>query len=92
MADLILDLTTNPFQATGVLGFFAYMGSFALLQARLIDGNGPVYALMNVIAASLVLISLADAFNLASLLIQVSWIIIGLAGIASHFLWRRTGR
>ena len=92
MADHILDLTTNPLQAIGVLGFVAYMASFALLQARVIDGNGPAYCLLNVIAASLVLISLADAFNLASLLTQLSWIVIGLAGLASRFWVGRSRR
>ena len=92
MAEQIFDLTTNPLKAAGVLGFLAYMASFALLQARVVDGNGPVYALLNVIAAALVLVSLADAFNLASLLIQLSWIVIGLGGLASHFWMRRPGR
>lgn len=75
------------FDACGLLGFAAYLGGFGALQFGLLDGNGKPFAWINVLAASFVLISLYDAFNLASVLIQVSWIIIGYIGIV-----RRSGR
>ncbi|MEL6571402.1 MAG: hypothetical protein AAFQ64_07085 [Pseudomonadota bacterium] len=65
----------------GLVGFTFYMASFAALQFKVIDGHGLTYSLLNVLAAFLVLISLAAEFNLASALIQVGWIIIGCAGI-----------
>ncbi len=71
-------------QAFGVLGFLLYIAGFAALQTGHLDGNGLAYTLCSVSAATCVLISLAGAFNLASLLIQVSWICIGIFGI-----WRR---
>lgn len=74
----------TTFQIIGLLGFLTYLGSFAALQAKILNGNGSIYALLNVIAASLVLLSLTEAFNLASALIQISWIAIGLAGLS----WR----
>ena len=74
------------FDVSGLLGFAAYLGSFGALQFGLLDGNGKTFAWINVFAASLVLISLYDAFNLASALIQISWIIIGYVGIV-----RRSG-
>lgn len=70
------------YRIAGLLGFFFYMASFAALQFRMLDGQGLAYPFLNVLAASLVLISLAGEFNLASALIQVSWITIGLSGIA----------
>jgi len=75
------------FDACGLLGFAAYLGGFGALQFGALDGNSKTYAWINVIAASFVLISLYDAFNLASALIQVSWIIIGYVGIV-----RRSGK
>lgn len=75
------------FDVFGLLGFATYLGGFGALQFGLLDGNGKSFAWINVIAASFVLISLYDAFNLASALIQVSWIIIGYVGIV-----RRGGR
>ena len=74
-------------QMVGIAGFLSYMAGFAALQLGLLDGNGPLYALTNVIGAVLVLVSLASAFNLASLLIQISWIVIGCYGI-----WRNSRR
>ncbi|MEP6021448.1 MAG: hypothetical protein ABJ251_23490 [Paracoccaceae bacterium] len=64
----------------GVVGFVVYIGSFSLVQAGHICGNGMAYALTNVVAASLVLLSLINAFNIASFLIQISFITIGLYG------------
>ncbi|MEM9583741.1 MAG: hypothetical protein AAGA08_11550 [Pseudomonadota bacterium] len=84
MADLHLIL-----QITGVLGFLSYMGGFAALQLGKLDGNGIGYVLTNIIGATLVLISLIGAFNLASLLIQVSWIVIGCCGILRHLKSKR---
>ncbi|MCY4180032.1 MAG: hypothetical protein OXC60_05890 [Litoreibacter sp.] len=71
-------------QGVGVLGFVTYMGAFAALQMGRLDGNGVAYALLNVVAAGLVLVSLLSAFNLASMLIQISWIVIGGVGIWRH--------
>lgn len=76
--------TETVFQLIGIAGFFSYMAGFAALQLGFIDGNGTVYTVSNLLGACLVLISLTTAFNLASLLIQIAWIMIGLYG-----LWRR---
>ena len=84
--EITLDLQ-GMFRALGVFGFLVYIGSFAALQLRLIDGNGLAYSLANLVAASLVLISLIYDFNLASALIQVSWIIVGVVGVGIR-LWR----
>ncbi len=71
----------DTLEAIGVVGFLTYIIGFKLVQTGHICGNGTTYALTNVIAASLVLISLVGAFNLASFLIQISYIAIGLFGI-----------
>lgn len=75
------------FRAFGVCGFLLYIGSFGALQLRLIDGNGVAYTLLNIAAAALVLISLIHDFNLASALIQISWVAIGGLGLALR-LWQ----
>lgn len=74
----------SVFDAFGLIGFATYLGGFGALQFGLLDGNGKTYAWANVLGASFVLISLYDAFNLASALIQVSWIVIGYIGIVRH--------
>ena len=75
-------------QSVGFIGYLFYMFSFAGLQMGLLDGNGNTYTLMSVIAACCVLVGLWTAFNLASALIQVSWIIIGLTGILRRTLFQ----
>jgi len=60
----------------------AYLWVFAAVQFGWMDGNGAAYAAGNVLAASLVAVSLLAEFNLASALIQGSWIVIGVVGIS----------
>lgn len=79
MPDIVLE-------AVGVAGVAIYLGSYALLNAGRIDSSGYAYALMNMIAACLVLVSLSVSFNLSSTLIQISWILISLYGIGRR--WR----
>lgn len=69
------------YRISGLVGFFLYLSSFAALQFKWLDGQGLTYSLMNIAAAALVLISLTNEFNLASALIQISWIVIGCAGL-----------
>ncbi len=76
-------------QVLGVGGFLFYFGSFTALQFRLLDGNGVTYCVLNMTAASLVMISLLDAFNLATALINGSWILIGLIGLGMRFRRRK---
>ena len=72
-------------QLIGVAGSMTYLVSFALLQFGSLDGNSRAYTLLNITAATLVLMSLTEAFNLASAVIQVSWIAIGVGSV----VWRR---
>lgn len=77
----------GPHEITGVFGFLVYIGAFAAVQIGRLDGNSNAYTLLNVLAASLVAISLLREFNLASALIQGSWIIIGLIGLGLR-IWK----
>ena len=73
----------------GVVGFVVYVGGFSLLQTGHLSGNGMTYALSNVVAATLVLISLINAFNFASFLIQISFITSGLYGAGRQLFGKR---
>lgn len=70
------------YECIGVTGFICYVTAFGSVQLGLMDGNSAPYSLLNILAACLVGISLFADFNLASALIQGSWIIIGLIGLA----------
>lgn len=73
--------TLGPFELIGLLGFLCYIVAFGSVQLGRLDGNSTLYSLANILAASLVSISLIHEFNLASALIQGSWIVIGLTGL-----------
>lgn len=70
----------------GLLGVVLYLGAYGALQAGFLRGAGYAYATLNLVAAALVLISLSQAFNLSSAIIQIFWIVISLFGIVRLFL------
>lgn len=74
----------GPYQLIGLAGFFVYIFAFSAVQFHWMNGNSNRYSIANIIAASLVAISLIADFNLASALIQGSWILIGLAGLVTR--------
>jgi hypothetical protein len=70
------------YEIAGFTGVLFYLGSYAALQIGLIRGAGYLYASLNLAAAALVLLSLANQFNLWSAIIQISWILISIVGVA----------
>lgn len=68
-------------QMCGLAGVTGYIGCFTSLQFQILRGDSCAYSLLNILSASLVLISLTEHFNLASAIIQVSWIVIGISGL-----------
>ena len=71
----------NGYDAIGIIGVILYIGSYFLVQMKLMNGNKNTYAILNLLAATAVLISLLESFNLPSAMIQVSWIAISTVGI-----------
>jgi len=80
------------FDLAGVSGTIVFVLAYAALQTGLIRGSGYFYALLNIIAASLVLVSLYKAFNLSVALLQTSWILISVVGILRVFFLTRAIR
>ncbi len=85
MLDIVRYLSSiGPLQLVGLMGFLVYLFSFGWVQIGWLDGNSAKYSLCNVLAASLVAVSLFAEFNLSSALIQGSWIFIGLFGVVKR--------
>ncbi len=82
--------TVGLLQLIGILGFFVYVLAFGWVQLGWLDGNSATYSLCNVLAASLVAISLFAEFNLSTALIQGSWIFIGLFGLVKRLCHKAT--
>lgn len=76
----------------GLFGVAVYLGSYALLQLGILRGQSYSYAALNLLAASSVLFSLIPAFNLSSVIIQVSWIVISIAGMSRLYLMTKLAR
>lgn len=78
----------------GLLGVVLYLGSYAALQTGFVRGSSYAYAMLNLFAASLVLVSLFHSFNLSSAIIQIAWIVISIVGIIRLYIirnWVRFG-
>ena len=74
------------FRTIGVVGFAVYVGIYALLSWRIIGGDSLAFFAGNTVAAALVLLSNFGEFNLASVLIQIFFIIIGMSAMILRFL------
>ena len=86
MLETIVALTL--FDVAGIAGVMLYLGSYAVLQLGFISGRGYIYPALNAGAASCVMVSLIQDFNLSSLLIQISFIAISVYGISRLFVAR----
>jgi len=83
-------LSAQMLELIGIVGFVFYMLAYTLLQLGKVAGQSYAYILLNMLGASLVLVSLSNQFNLASALIQISWIVISAVGLAR--LWAASRR
>lgn len=83
------DLSLNLYAIFGFVGVALYLGSYAALQLGYLNGQGGLYALLNLFAASSVLVSLVQAFNLSSAVIQSFWIVISIVGLVRMYLLTR---
>lgn len=77
------------YEVAGFAGVVCYLSAYAALQAGIIRGRGYVYPGINLAAAALIMTSLIGAFNLWSALVQVSFGVISLFGIARMYLINR---
>ena len=73
----------------GVAGALLYLTSFAAVQSGRMRGDGVAYALVNTVAALLVLSSLSVSFNAGAFIIQTSFATIGATAIILKLRSRR---
>lgn len=70
----------------GVFGFCLYVTAYSMLTLRVLTTSSVIYFVINLIAATCVLIGLSTSFNLASVLIQAFWVCMSIVGITLHIL------
>lgn len=66
--------------ATGLVGVAAYIGAHFAVQVLHKSPTSNMVVALNVIGPACILISLTGAFNLASFLTQVFWLVLTVAG------------
>ena len=81
MFDFIARLPPSLVDVIGVIGFSLYVMNYCLLTFHRLTSHSKLYFMINLMAASMVLIGLTHSFNLASALIQLFWIVISTTAI-----------
>ncbi|MFZ1989305.1 MAG: cyclic nucleotide-binding protein [Alphaproteobacteria bacterium] len=76
----------------GLLGTASVVTAYALLQTGIWKPESLAYSALNALASALLLVSLIFNFNLASLLLQIVWLVISFYGIAKTVLARPRSR
>jgi hypothetical protein len=80
------------FDAVGVAGFGLYVLNYSMLTLQRVKSDSIRYFVINLAAASMVLIGLMNAFNLAAALIQVFFIGSSCVAIIIRLRARQTSR
>ncbi|NNE87773.1 MAG: hypothetical protein HKN27_06820 [Silicimonas sp.] len=70
--------TEMVFRIIGVVGFGLYVANYTLLSSRVVNSDSARFFFVNTLAAAFVLASNYIEFNLASVMIQIFWIAIGI--------------
>ena len=78
------------FDIAGLLGALGILLAYAGVQMSKLDPHRPPALLLNLVGASLVLVSLIEDFNMAALLLEIAWIAVALQGLAALALKRRS--
>lgn len=73
----------------GLLGVALYLSAYGGLQTGFLRGSSVTYTVMNLLGAAAVLVSLVEAFNLSSAVIQTSWVALSLVGLG-RMAWVRS--
>jgi hypothetical protein len=79
----------GPFDVVGLAGAGTILGAYAAAQFGKLDPVKPPALALNLIGASLVLLSLTRAFNLSAAIVEGAWALIALFGLLRGLLRRR---
>lgn len=74
----------------GLLGAAVTVGAYLSLQLGYLRGQGYYYAGLNALGAALVLVSMQEAFNVSSAIMQGIWISVSVVGITRYYILSHT--
>ncbi|WP_299947534.1 hypothetical protein [uncultured Ruegeria sp.] len=75
--------------AIGSFGALIVVAAYFATQMRMMNSDDLAFPVVNLIGSVLIVFSLMQNFNLASMLIEGFWIIISVIGIIQYFRLRR---
>ncbi len=75
--------------AIGSFGALIVVAAYFATQMRYMNSEDLAFPVVNLLGSVLIVYSLLQNFNLASMLIEGFWIIISVIGIIQHFRLRR---
>ncbi|WP_299662299.1 hypothetical protein [uncultured Ruegeria sp.] len=75
--------------AIGSFGALIVVAAYFATQMRMMNSDDLAFPIVNLIGSVLIVFSLIQNFNLASMLIEGFWIIISVIGIIQYFRLRR---
>jgi len=73
----------------GIIGVGFIITAYFLLQLNKVSSDSMNYLLLNFVGAVLVLFSLFYHWNLASVIIEIMWLIISIYGMVKVKFWRK---
>ena len=73
------------YDVIGNIGVVFIIIAYFLLQANKINSSSIKYCMLNIMGASLVIISLIKNFNMSAFVIEVFWVAISLIGIVKYY-------
>ncbi len=84
----ILDRLTMA-DAVGSFGAIVVVAAYFATQMRMMNSDDLAFPVLNLAGSVLIVYSLLENFNLASMLIESFWILISMIGIVQFFRLRR---
>jgi hypothetical protein len=75
--------TMTIFQMIGIIGVILCLCAYTLNLMQRLATDSPLYPAVNAVSSVMILASLADDFNLASAMMEGSWLCVSLFGVMS---------
>lgn len=69
----------------GIFGVIVIIVAYVLLQLEKIDAKDLLFSLLNTLGAFLIIVSLLYAWNLASFIMESTWMIVSLYGVWKYY-------
>ena len=80
-------MEVDPFNACGIVGAGCFIVAYFATVQGWLDANGWRFPAINLLGSSLVLVSLINAWNLPSVILECFWGMISVYGMIRR--WRR---